>query len=176
MLQHIDYLNAYKINPESSYLASISHNLPTVNAIQSFRSRSMIPCNTSIAWKHFRKSFRFTACGSKKRWAVDSPVLRDRGSQRTSTCARNYGTRRSGIDGQSVRPEVSKPYDRLNAELQKKSTIANGSTEGLLRDASSIASFRRIMSERHLVDTPQGLQMCTVLTASPQTTVRATLL
>jgi len=131
----------------------------------------MVLCNTSIPWKHFRKSFRFAACGNEKRWVAESPILRSHGLQSVN---RSYGTRKSGIEGQTGRSEVSKPHDRLNAELRRKAMVASETYEGLPRDASSIASFRRIMSERHLVDTPQGLQMCTVLTASPRSTVRAT--
>ncbi|GAB7340338.1 hypothetical protein MBLNU457_6788t1 [Dothideomycetes sp. NU457] len=36
--------------------------------------------------------------------------------------------------------------------------------------ASLIAKVRRILSEKHLVDAPQGLHMCTVLADSPQAT------
>jgi len=133
----------------------------------------MVLCNTSVPWKHFRKSFRFAACGNEKRWVVESPILRSRGLQAANNYARNYGTRQSGLERETGRSEMSKPYDRLNTELRKKAMVAGDTIEGLPRDASSIASFRRIMSERHLVDTPQGLQMCTVLTASPQSTVRA---
>jgi len=38
--------------------------------------------------------------------------------------------------------------------------------------ASLIAKVRRSLSEKHLVEAPQGLRMCTVLADSSQTTVR----